>query len=153
MTWSGIITSIVLLAGLGGVAAASVTSGKTGFARRDDAAILVERLAVLDGAIARRDMSVAIAAWGEAYTAALATRRWDAMVDVGDAAARIDSLSGNVRGYLIGFRAEARLAYLRALSRARHARSEDGIARVARAFEALGDTDVAAQVHAIALSP
>jgi hypothetical protein len=155
--WSGLVLSVVMVMGVAGIALGNLAAERTrgGQLERPESAsprtapALADRIGAVDRALARKDMSAAVYAWGDAYTLALGARRWDAMVEVGDAAVRIDALADNPPGYLIGFRAEARQAYLRALFLARHARSADGIERVAQAFAALGDTDMAARVHSI----
>src|SRR5438445_11856052 len=72
--------------------------------------------------------------WPDAYRAALGSRRWDAMVEVGDAALRIGEATGDREVAA----ARARRCYLEALFRARDQRSVDGVPRVAEAFAALG---------------
>lgn len=57
---------------------------------------------------------------------------------------RVDALASSP-----GFRAAARQAYRRALFLARRDRSPEGSARVADAFTALGDLEVAAQARGI----
>ena len=157
--WSGLVLSVVMVVGVAGVALGNLAAERNRGAQLERASAsprtaptLAERIGAVDRALARKDMSAAVYAWGDAYSLALGARRWDAMVEVGDAAVRIDALADSPPGYLIGFRAEARQAYLRALFLARHARSEDGIERVARAFAALGDTDMAARVHTITVT-
>jgi len=102
----------------------------------------VRRLARVDAAIAQRDASRAIYEWREAYGEALRTRRWEALLAVGDAGARVEVLLGGTGRY----RAEARQAYMAALLRARSEGSVAGMRRVADAFAALGDQSAA--VHA-----
>lgn len=101
---------------------------------------------VVDRALADGDVPGAVAAWHDAYGAALASRRWEALVEVGDAFVRI----GNAAASISGSRANARQAYFAALVRAERDGSADGVRRVARAFEALGDHAVAAQCARIA---
>ena len=103
-------------------------------------------LTVVDRALAGADVSTAVRAWHDAYGAALASDRWEALVEVGDAFLRIgDGAASPVAG-----RINARQAYLAALMRAQRHGSADGVRRVARAFEALGDHAVAAQCARIA---
>jgi hypothetical protein len=111
---------------------------------------LPARLAAVDAAIARRDPSRAIYEWRETYSVALGSRRWEAMLAVGDAALRIDALAPPGSRYPTGFRAEARQAYLKAFLNARAAGSREGIHRAAEAFGALGDVEMAARVRATA---
>jgi hypothetical protein len=98
----------------------------------------VERV---DEALAQDNVSAALRAWGNAYTAALGSRRWEGLIEVGDAYLRI----GDRVAYRPAFAAKAREAYLAALFRARRQNSLDGVLRAADAFAALGDRQVVAQ--------
>jgi hypothetical protein len=157
MQWSGVVLLIVMAAAVTGIALSSLTMGRASGAKlerpglQDERRVptLAEHLATIDAAIARRDPSKAIFAWRDAYGLALGARRWEAMVDVGDAASRIDAMAGHAVGYPTGFRAEARQTYLRALFLARDVRSRDGIERVAQAFAALGDAEMATRARAM----
>ena len=80
---------------------------------------------------------MAIRALHDAYGAALQSRRWQAMIAVGDAFMVVDRAPGNTAGARI----DARQAYLTALIRARRARSVEGALRSAEAFERLGERD------------
>ncbi|HKB24015.1 MAG TPA: hypothetical protein VKG64_03090 [Methylomirabilota bacterium] len=111
-------------------------------ARRQDAdASWTAHLHVLDDALARGDISAAVHAWHDANAAALASRRWDALVEVGDAFLEI----GRATGTPSAAKPNARLAYLAALGRANAEKSVDGVLRVAEAFEKLGDHEVSRQ--------
>ena len=101
------------------------------------------RAAVVDQALVEGNLSRAIYEWREAYHAAIGSRRWDALVTVGDAALRVEAAGG----LATGFRAKAREAYLEALFRARGQRSAEGILRASEAFERLGDREMAAQAR------
>lgn len=96
-------------------------------------------LARLDEALARGDRAEALSWWREAHAAALRSRQWEGMIEVGDAARRFDA--GAPR---------ARQAYLTAFARARQQRSLDGVLRVAVAFGELGDRDVLVQALRVA---
>ena len=109
---------------------------------------LQARLAAVDAALARKDVSRAIYSWRDAHGLALGLRRWDAMAAVGDAAMRIDAATSPL-GRPTGFRAEARQAYLRALYDARAAGEGEAIDLIADAFAALGDAHMAAQARAM----
>lgn len=98
------------------------------------------------GALAKQDPGAAKRAWHEAYTAALASRRWEGMVEVGDALRRIGDASGSGKAV----EGRARRLYLSALFRARQAGSLDGVLRAAEAFSALGDHEVVARCLRIA---
>ncbi len=97
----------------------------------------------MDRALERADASAAVRAWRDAHSAALDSRRWEAMIEVGDAALRM----GEARE---GSKLGARQAYLTALGRARRDGSVDGVRRAAAGFDALGDLEVAARCRAIA---
>ena len=100
----------------------------------------------VDNALARDDIGGAVRAWHDLYGAALGSRRWEAMVDAGDAFRRVAERAGTPGAG----RPNARQAYLVALMRAEHAASADGVRRVADAFAQLGDHGVAAQCRRIA---
>jgi hypothetical protein len=101
----------------------------------------------VDRALSARDTSAAVRAWHEARGVALASRGWEPMIAIGDAALRI----GEVGPTRDAARANARQAYLAALLRARATGSAEGALRAAHAFEALGDQAVAAGCARIAV--
>jgi hypothetical protein len=150
--WAALTLVVVGGMALGTLAGArvSVTSfERPRLVRGERDVSLAGRLAAVDAAIARNERSRAIYEWRDAYSLALGTRSWDAMIAVGDAALRMDVMAGHSTGGPTGLRAEARQAYLLALFRARDARAPEGIARVAEAFTALGDAEMAARARAI----
>jgi hypothetical protein len=106
----------------------------------------IAHLQRMDEALARGDVSAAVQARRDAYSAALRSPRWEGMAAVGDASVRLAELPRERAGML----AEARRAYLSALFRARHQRSLDGVLRAAEAFAALGDRDAAR--HALVMA-
>ena len=89
---------------------------------------------------------MAIRALHDAYGAALQSRRWQAIIAVGDAFMVVGRAPGNA----VGARIDARQAYLTALIRARRARSVEGALRSAEAFERLGERDAVDQCLNIA---
>lgn len=95
----------------------------------------------VEAALAQRNVSAAELAWQAAYGEALRSRRWEGMLEVGEASLRI----GEVAGTRKLAEAKARQAYLTALFRARQQESLDGVLRTAEAFAALGDREVAEQ--------
>ena len=100
----------------------------------------------VDDALERGDVSAAVRAWHDAYGIGLASRRWEPMIDVGDAFLRVSAKERSRDGG----KPNARQAYLIALTRAESVRSAAGARRAAEAFAALGDREVAAQCLRIA---
>jgi hypothetical protein len=92
----------------------------------------------MDEALAQKNVDAAERAWHDAYLAALGSRFWQGMVEVGDASLRI----GAVRGFRKVSEATARQAYLAALSRASQLGSLEGVLRTAQALAVLGDRAV-----------
>jgi hypothetical protein len=109
---------------------------------RGEVAPWARHLATVDTALAVDDVPAALSAWGEAYSAALGSRRWEGYADVSDAYLRIGRVA-DVPGSAVP---RARELYLTALFRARDAGSLDGVLRVAVAFAALGDHEVTTEV-------
>jgi hypothetical protein len=103
-------------------------------------------VAAADAALARRHAGAAMRARHDAYSAALASRRWEGMVAVGDLTLRI----GDASRTRPSAAAQARQAYLMALFRARAEGSVEGVMRTAEAFAGLGDREVAEHSVAIA---
>jgi len=97
-------------------------------------------LRAVDRAIAAGDARAASRALREAWAAARGSRRWEAMVAVGDAAARARLRLGDARA--LGL---ARLAYRTALIWARAAGAREGVVAACEGFAALGDRAVVAQ--------
>lgn len=92
-----------------------------------------EYLKSMDDALASGDTRAADWLLRQAHWAALGSRRWEGMLQVGDAALR----TGNVTA--------ARTAYLTAAFRARRLGSFEGTLGAAEAFAALGDREAAKQ--------
>ena len=90
-----------------------------------------DHLVVLAEALAARNQRLASLAYEEAYTSGLASRRWEAMADVGDAALGL------------GDQRRARIAYLTTAFRARAAGSATGVLRAVIGFSVLGDRSAA----------
>ena len=97
-----------------------------------------DELQAVDDAIAARDAGKAQRALQRAYFAAVASRRWDAMLAVGDAARRLAEVGGSRAGGIQW----ARRCYLAALFRARDVRALDGVAEAVERFAGLGDRDI-----------
>ncbi len=103
-------------------------------------------LAMADTALAQRDLTAADRAWREAHAAALRTRAWRPLVEVGDVAVRLSAVDSGRGPYV----ARARELYLAALTRARAERSVDGVLQVAEAFHGIGDHQVVEQCLLVA---
>ena len=99
-----------------------------------------------DTALGQRDLTAAERAWREAHAAALRTRAWRPLVEVGDAAVRLSAVDASRGPYV----SRARELYLAALTRARADRSIDGVLQVAEAFHGIGDHRVVEQCLAAA---
>ena len=106
----------------------------------------VQRVALVDDAIERSEVSRAVYEWREAYGAAVRTKGSEALIAVAERAIRIAELSGG-SGYFVN---EARYIYLHAAGRARAERSRETILKIAEAFDRLGDTERASQVRRLA---
>ena len=91
-----------------------------------------------DNALERGDIRDAVRAWRDAYLAAFASRRWEGMIELGDAALRIGALAPPRRHW----EPRAREAYMAALFRARSEQSVEGVLRAAEGFGALNDRQV-----------
>jgi hypothetical protein len=118
-------------------------------AQRSPEPAWAHRIALVDQLLARADLSRAASAWRDAHGAALASRRWTVLAELGDRAARMAGLNGGTPD----FRAEARRVYLAALFQARAEGSTQGVHRVAEAFERLGDLEVAERARLLAEPP
>ena len=116
------------------------------FVQPDSVPAWVQRIAVVDEALGRSDLSRAIYEWREAYGAAVRSGRSEGLIAVGDRAIRIAKLAGG-SGY---FLREGRSVYVHAALRARAEGSRDTILGIAELFEKLGDTERAGQVRRIA---
>jgi hypothetical protein len=105
-----------------------------------------QRIALVDEALGRSELSRAIYEWREAYGVALRTRRSEPLIAVGDRALRIAELAGGSGQFL----AEAKDVYLHAARRASAEGSRHTILGIAALFERLGDTQQAELVRRIA---
>jgi len=88
-----------------------------------------------DDALAAGDVVLALRHWREGHAVAMASRRWEGLVEAGDLYRRI----GARGGFHTAAVARARECYLTALLRARGERSLDGVLRATEAFVDLGD--------------
>jgi hypothetical protein len=98
-----------------------------------------------DALLERGNGPGAAQAWEMARVAALRSRRWEALVETGDAALRIAAVSADSAPLT-----RARELYLAALFRARVEGSLDGLLRVAEAFSGLGEGEVVEQCLLVA---
>ena len=100
----------------------------------------------VEEALELKNIGAADFAWHKAYVAALGTRRWEGMVEVGQAYLRIAEAAGVRKAA----EPRARRCYMTALFRAREQGSLDGVLRVAEAFAALDDRAMVDQSFMIA---
>jgi hypothetical protein len=105
-----------------------------------------QRLMLIEEALAAGTMSRALNEWHEAHAEAFKSGRWEALVAVGDAAARIEAATGTATGFL----ADARRLYMAALLLARAEHSGVGVRQIADALAALGDYALAAHALRVA---
>lgn len=95
----------------------------------------------VETSLIRGDVGAAERAWHDAYRTAFGSRRWDGLVEVGDAYLLIGEAA---KGREVA-EARARMLYLSALFRARQQGSLEGVLRTSEAFRALGDREVVEQ--------
>lgn len=95
----------------------------------------------VEDALAREHVSAAQQAWRDAYGEAFRSRRWEGLLEVGDAYLRI----GEVAKTQKTAEATARRIYLVALFRAHQQGLPEGVLRIAEAFARLGDREVVEQ--------
>jgi len=100
----------------------------------------------MDEALAAGDIRLAERAWHDAYGQALGSRRWEGMVEAGDAALRMCAVAKAQRPAV----PTARQTYLTALVRAGGQGSVDGVLRTAEGFARLGDGEVVEQALQVA---
>jgi len=105
-----------------------------------------QRIALVDEALDRSNLSRATYEWREAYGAALRSGRSEGLIAVGDRAIRLAERTGE-SGY---FRTEAKNVYVHAALRASAERSRGTILGVAERLTRLGDTERAEQMRRIA---
>ena len=141
----GVALGVIAILGLG--AAGHVSFGHAGvFVRPEPTPAWTQRVALVDAALGRADLSRAIYEWREAYGAAVRSGRSEGLIAVGDRAIRIaERAEGS--GY---FGREARDVYVHSAMRARAERSRDTILGIAGRFEQLGDAERAKLVRRMA---
>jgi hypothetical protein len=103
-------------------------------------------LHVVQQELERGRIDAAVRMWHDAYAAALESRTWEGMIDVGDAFMAI----GRAAGTPSGARRNARDAYMVALIRARREGSIDGVLRSTEAFAQIDERVVVEQCLVIA---
>jgi hypothetical protein len=106
----------------------------------------VQRIAYVDDALGRSDLSRAVYEWREAYGAAVRTKGFEGLIAVADRAIKLAEHRGG-SGY---FRTEARDVYLQAALRAHAQGSRHTILEIAEVFEKLGDPVRATQMRRLA---
>jgi len=143
-----VVLAVVGIFGLSASGHVPLGLARVVFVQPDSVPAWVQRIALVDEALGRADLSRAIYEWREAYGAAVRTGRSEGLIAVGDRAVRIAELGGG-SGY---FLTEARYVYVHAALRARAERSRETILGIAQQFDKLGDTERAGQVRRIAAS-
>lgn len=143
-----LITARVLLGTLGSLFLIGTEMASFALRRPDGSSTRAwtSHLERMDAALVAQDISLAERAWLQGYQQALGSRRWEGMVEAGDAALRIGAAAKSPRLAA----PTARQAYLTALVRARSQKSVDGVLRTAEAFARLGDGEVVEQALRIA---
>jgi hypothetical protein len=137
---TGSVVCVGLLSGvLGTSAVAPLRSVQSTASAAGSATPWTLQIAAVDAALRAGDLTAASAASTEAYHAALASRRWEGLVDAADAHLRVARAAGAPQAGV----PHARQLYLAALFRARDAGSVEGVVRVAQAFDSLGDREAA----------
>jgi hypothetical protein len=134
---------VALLSGVLGTSAVAPPRSVQSTAWAVAATRCTPHIAAVDAALRGNDFTAAAAASTEAYRAALASRRWEGLVEAADAYLRVADAAGAPQAGV----PRARELYLAALFRARDAGSVEGVIRVAQSFDRLGDREAAA--HAI----
>jgi hypothetical protein len=119
--------AVTAVVALGLAAGATGASEKTGSGESWAPPLAAVERALEGGAVATAEQALR-----DAYTAAVGSRTWEGLVEVGDAYRRLGRAS----------EARAREAYLAALFRARQQGSLLGLSRVAEGFATLGDREV-----------
>jgi hypothetical protein len=99
-------------------------------------------------ALAEGDIEEAVRTSQLAYHAALGSRQWSSMIEVGDLYVRVGERT-HERGAMT---ARARAAYVTALLRARREGALEGVLRAAESFSGLGDHDATEHSLRIAAS-
>jgi len=94
-----------------------------------------------DEALAAGDVVSALRHWRAGHAAAMASRRWEGLVEAGDLYRRIGARGGFHADAVV----RARDCYLTALLRARGEHSLDGVLRATDAFVDLGDDAIVEQ--------
>ena len=148
--WALVTATVVCVGLLSGVlgtsAVAPPRSVQSTATVAGSAAPWTPHITAVDAALRAGDLAAASAASTEAYRAALASRRWEAMVDAADAHLRVAQAAGAPQAGV----PRARELYLVALFRARDAGSLEGVLRVAQSFDRLGDREAADHAMRIA---
>jgi hypothetical protein len=141
-----VVLGVIGIVGLSASGRSALARGV--FVQPDPVPAWVQRIALVDEALGRSDLSRAIYEWREAYGAALGSKRADALIAVGDRAVRIADLAGGSSR----FRTEAKDVYVHAGLRARIERSWATVLETAGVLDKLGDTERAGQLRRFAES-
>jgi hypothetical protein len=145
--FAAVVLGVIGILGLSASGSVPFGLARVVFVQPESTPAWAQRIAIVDEALGRSDLSRAIYEWREAYSAALSSRRSDGLIAVGDRAIRIAERTGGS-----GFARDAREVYVHAAYRARAERSRDTVLGIAEVLEKLGDTERAEQVRRIAAS-
>jgi hypothetical protein len=143
-----VVLGVIGIFGLSPSGSAPLGLDRLVFVQPDPVPAWSKRIARVDEALGRSELSYAIYEWREAYGAAIRNKGSEGLIAVGDRAIRIAELAGGSSYFL----REARYVYAHAALRARAERSREAILGIAEAFEKLGDPERAGQVRRIAES-
>jgi hypothetical protein len=147
--WALVTAAVVCLGLLSGVLGTSAVAPPRSVQSTASAVVATPwtlHIAAVDRALTAGDLTAAAAASTQAYRAALASRRWEGLLEAADAHLRVADAAGAPQAGA----PRARELYLSALFRARDARSLDGVVRTAQAFDRLGDREAAAHAMRVA---
>src|SRR5262245_17772834 len=105
LTVTGVVVAGVIgVLGLGASGSAPLRLDRVVFAAPETVPAWTQRLALVDAALGRSDMSRAIYEWREAYGAAVRTGRSEALIAVADRAVRVAEANGGSGSPLPGGR-------------------------------------------------
>ena len=147
INWQRTLILSFIAMGLTVLAIVEVKANLKSYRSGDSIAPSASHVQRVEAALTEKNVELADQVWREAYLAAFRSRGWEGLIEVGEASLRIGELA---RRPQTTHTANARMSYLNALLRARAQGSVEGALRVAEAFAALGDREVADQCARVA---